>query len=266
MQTTVQILTWTITCSLIILLTFASFIYYLLGIYKNKQIEFITSLRIQSMKNEKEVINARVEVEEETFQNISREIHDNVNQLLTLSKISLSTYNNPTREELDEKISLSKELITSAIRELSNLSRRLSAEAIIDLGLIETLRVEIERLNKLSDISILLDLPEEIPLLDIESQLLIFRIFQEAVRNSIVHGKSTSILISLKIHNEVVELNIKDNGIGFDVENFISQNQNTHNGIRNMKKRVHLLNGNFSISSTIGSGTEVILKIPLNHF
>src|SRR5437867_958708 len=84
------IIFWTLIGSLTILLSFAVFINYILRLYNRKQLDFKRNLDMSKIELEKQKLATMIEMQEETQNKISREIHDNVNQLLTLSKLNLN--------------------------------------------------------------------------------------------------------------------------------------------------------------------------------
>ncbi|GGD83565.1 hypothetical protein GCM10011514_54550 [Emticicia aquatilis] len=86
-----------------------------------------------------------------------------------------------------------------------------------------------------------------------------YMIFKEAINNVAKYAEAKTLTINLLKHQNLLILSIKDNGKGFDLHQ-----QKMGNGIINMKKRAEQLKGFFSISSEIGSGTEIEVKIPIS--
>jgi signal transduction histidine kinase len=247
--------------TILILIFFSLFIFYLLKLYNKRQIEFYDNINLSKIETEKKILSTRIDVYEETIQRISREIHDNVNQLLTLSKLNLYTIKDNIHA--DEKIQLTIDLISSAIGELTNISRSLSSEILNENGLFRSIEIEAERLKKLSLINICLEFATDNPPINPEIQLMIYRIFQEATRNSIIHGKATNISIALNTKEGTVYLTIKDDGIGFNYTEFQKSENHKHQGLRNMRKRIELVGGSMNVYSELGKGTNLIFEIPL---
>ncbi|MBZ5857261.1 sensor histidine kinase [Flavihumibacter profundi] len=247
--------------SIFILIVFSIFILHLIKLYNNRQIEFTNNMMLNQIENEKRILSTRIEVYEETIQNISREIHDNVNQLLTLSKLNLNSIDNTSNNE--NRIQIAKDLITTAIGELTNISRSLSAEILNEVGLFRSIEIETERLNKINLIEIETDLRCNVPALNPDLQLIIYRIFQESLRNSIIHGKASKIKIELELLNQNLLLTITDNGKGFDYTKFFESENFVHQGLKNMKKRIELVNGKMIINSKLEQGTVLVFEIPI---
>jgi signal transduction histidine kinase len=257
-----EILIWTIIGSLAIILSFIVFINYIILLYNKKSIEFNQQLQIRNFEKETEVLKTRIDVQEETIQKISKELHDNVNQMLTLAKLNLNNINDSTI--YNEKLVISRDLITDAINELSNLSSSLSSQMIKDLGLIRTIEIESTRITTINNTKITIDSNLNHNNISEEYQLILYRVFQEATRNSIVHGKAKNISIKIfqTLEYEFI-FEIQDDGTGFNIYENKSkdQSQKTNSqGIKNMQRRASILNGEFILESTLNYGTKVAIK------
>jgi len=89
-------------------------------------------------------------------------------------------------------------------------------------------------------------------------KLTIFRIIQEALNNAMKHAKATTVLIFFKLYGNTVEVIIEDDGVGFDP----SQTK-MGAGLKNIKNRVYLINGNYTIESTPEKGCKIIIEFPV---
>ena len=94
--------------------------------------------------------------------------------------------------------------------------------------------------------------------------MIIFRIIQEAIQNIIKHAKATDVGISLSYSDNQLILEIRDNGIGFNITAHDNTSDIKKSGLQNLKKRTHLLQGTFNINSNEGSGTSLKFLFP-NH-
>lgn len=261
-SSTTTILIWSIAGSILVLLIFLAFIVYLIKVYTTKQNEFITTIKLNQIENEKKILSARIEVQEETMQKISQEIHDNVNQLLTLAKMNLNSTENIPIKDFNSKATISKELISTAITELTNISRTLNAGIILDYGIARSLEAEADRINQIEKVKINVNVSPHLPELTNEIQLIIYRIFQEATRNAIFHGNASEIFTTLCYFNGYINFAIIDNGCGFDINSQLTTEKIAHQGLSNIKKRVKLVNGDLKIKSERGKGTSINISIP----
>ncbi|KYP14678.1 ATP-binding protein [Flavihumibacter sp. CACIAM 22H1] len=252
---TSEIFIWTIIGSLTTIIAFIIFLNHILRLYNKKSIEFNTQLKLRSLEKEKELLKTRIDVQEETIQKISKELHDNVSQLLTLSKLNLS--NQKFDSNIENKIRISKELISNAINELANISRTLSSETLNDLGLVRALEAEKERVYEINKTTINIHTKFDPIELSNEEQLILYRIFQEAISNSIIHGKASQIDVQLIYCMNSLSFSIRDNGKGFEIEESLHGTQNKHHGLKNIMKRAKLINAKCNIASTKGTGTVI---------
>ena len=265
-----EILIWTIVGSLATILSFIAFINHIISLYNKKSIEFNHQLQLRNFEKEKEILKTRIDVQEETIQKISKELHDNVNQILTLAKLNL---NNVSGSIIDiEKLTLSRDLITNAINELSNLSNSLSSQMVKDLGLVRTLEIESSRIKTINNTQIIIENALEHNNINEEDQIILYRIFQEATRNSVVHGRAKNILIKIFQSSDYdLIFEIQDDGTGFNVneKNATDQSKKINSqGLKNMQRRASILNGEFVIESSFNHGTKITIrkKKSINNF
>lgn len=251
------ILAVSIFSSIAFLIILIVFIIKLLKLYSNKQQENLNKIQILELENEKAILNTRITVQEETFSLIGREIHDNINQLLTLAKLNLNSIKFENQYDIQVKVDNGIQLIGEAIQGLSNISKSLNTDIIKETGITKILENEITRIHLINSCRIILTCDEEVNEISPEIQLIIFRISQEAIRNAITHGLAKTIEIELKILETSVIFEIKDDGIGFDPK--LSQLKKSSQGLHNIEKRINAINGLLTIDTKIGHGT--ILKI-----
>jgi two-component system, NarL family, sensor kinase len=261
MQTTTTELVLFIVVSTCLILLMGTFILMILFLARKKNLK--NERLLQELKNEfeKDILQAQIEIQEQTFEEISREIHDNINLSLTLAKLRLNTIGTKL-PELDDPI----DLIGKAINELSDLSRSMNSDIIKDCGLLTALTLEVERIKKLQSITIILEIHGVPVFLESQRELYIFRILQEALHNTLKHAKAKSVLIKLDYSQSQLKIEIKDDGQGL-TRNFKYRKTGSFPsaGFRNMQKRIELLQGNFSIFSEQGKGTKLLLSLPITN-
>ncbi|MGC8750521.1 PAS domain S-box protein [Hydrotalea sp.] len=201
-----------------------------------------------------EVIEAEIAAQEKERQEIGRELHDNVNQILTASRIYVEMARKAHPEE-DELLQQSSWYIIQAIEEIRKLSKALINPVDKDVSLKEAIR------KLVGDMSLLLNEGVEIDLLhfnekDLEEKfrLNLYRIVQEQLTNISKHAEATQVKIQLKRTSKHIMLRIEDNGKGFNVNQVKSGI-----GLNNIRKRTEMYKGRFEIESEPGKGT--VLKV-----
>jgi len=242
-----------------LILAMVAFIVVILYMYRKKQIAFIQNLEQIKLNHEKTLVEAQLEMQESTFQHISREIHDNINLSLTLAKLQLNTFNWDDREESEHKIGTSIELLSQSIKDLSDISKGLNADFIQQHGLIKTLEDEIARIRQTGLFSIENLVTGDPIYMDAKKELIIFRIMQEAFNNIIKHAEAKRSEMTLHYDETTLHITIADNGNGFDTTEKLVNGQA---GLKNMETRTKMLDGTMNVSSRPGGGTTLSFSIP----
>ena len=152
-------------------------------------------------------------------------------------------------------------MIGESINDLSDISRSMSSELVLNNGLIKALEFEVNQLRKTGIYNVSLDITGDSIFLESGKELIIFRIVQETISNIIKHAQASIISINLHYHATSLELSVSDNGIGFEQES----KKLSGSGITNMRKRAALLQGSFSVESKKASGTSVKIIIPTHE-
>jgi two-component system, NarL family, sensor kinase len=244
-----------------LLLSLTAFIVGMLFFYQKRQLAYHKNIEKIKSEYEKDLLNVQIEIQEQTFQNISREIHDNINLSLTLAKLHLNTLKNGMDTESCDKVDLSIRFITHAINDLSNISGSLNSEIIDERGLISALEQEIENIRKLNCFIVKYDVTGATIYMESQKELLLFRIIQEVFNNILKHAKAKVICVQMHYTEESLEISIEDDGVGFAVLSNELKTKST-SGLRNIQKRAELLNGTSSIKSVLGKGTKITVLIP----
>jgi signal transduction histidine kinase len=241
----------------IILLLLGIFIIGFLFFYQRKHNNHITEQEQLKAAFNQELLKTQIEMQEQTLNYVSREIHDNITQVLSFVKLNLALTGNITEEQRASKIDESRKLVSQAITDLRDLSKSLSFEHIAQLGLAKTIGIEVDRINKSGFMEATIDVEGQAFALGDERELVIFRIFQEALNNALKHAGASQFKIALQYSAHLFNLTIADNGAGFAVEGL----KNGGSGLRNMQNRAALIGAVATISSEPGKGCCITISI-----
>ena len=248
--------------TLIFLFILICFIVTLVFSSKRQQHVFIKEVRLIRSNFEKELFRTQVEIQEQTFQHISLELHDNVGHFLALAKLHLTTFTLPLPQEVTEKIDAVTLLIARSLDEIRSISRSLNTENIKSNGLIKTVRQQIEQLNKFRQFKVDFTITGRTCYLDDLKEIVLFRIMQESLNNIVKHSKANMIYIKLHYYEEKLLMSIHDNGIGFRVETSLCNENQSSSGLKNIIKRSSLINAIPEILSRPGNGTTINIITP----
>lgn len=249
-----------ITGIIFLLLLFVSFIVTIVYKYQQKQNAHFKDIENLKASYENTLLQSQLEIQEQTFQNISREIHDSIGQKLTLAKLHLNTLNFKNKSATEDQVSDSVRMIGEAITDLTDISRSMSSDIVLSNGLIKALEFEVNQLRKSGLYEIEIEISGNPVFMESAMELLLFRIVQEAINNIIKHAEATAINLHLHYNTAMLRMEITDNGKGFTADR-----TNFGTGLQNIKKRAALLKGSFNINTLAGTGTELRVDIPLNE-
>ncbi|HYF32641.1 MAG TPA: sensor histidine kinase [Chitinophagaceae bacterium] len=212
---------------------------------------------------QQELLRAQLEIQEQTFQNISQEIHDNIGQMLSLAKLNLNTTDISQPKIAEDKIQRSKDLVSKAISDLRDLSKSLNPDIIMKIGLSEAIQRELLLVAKAGQFEVNLTQNGDLFRFDPQKELIVFRIFQEILNNIITHSKAKTVDVNLDFQPHRFSLTVADDGEGFDVEKLDCEETNLGLGVRNMKNRAILIGANFTLNSILGKGTKAAVDLPV---
>ena len=206
-----------------------------------------------------EVNNARNEIQQTTLNTISQEIHDNVGQLLSLTKMQLNLIE--AQEVKDNNlISEAKDNISKAMTDLRDLAKGMSSDRIQLLGLYDSVSQEAVRINKAGRLQVQVSSNGNKKEPDHKKQLVVFRVIQECFQNIIKHAQANHVLVTFTYQLDSFDVVIKDDGIGFD---YHPGNPSEGLGLMNIFNRIHLVGGDVTLNSSPGAGTTIHIKVPL---
>lgn len=234
------------------------FIIYFVVLYRNRQIANKREQEQLMATFQQELLKTQLEVQEQTLNYISTEIHDNITQVLSFVKLTLAGV--AASAEGDRKLKLveTRELVAQTITDLRDLSKSLSFEHIASIGLRRTIEMEVERVNKSGLLGVSFDTDGEVYSLGEQRELVLFRIFQETLNNTLKHAGAKHFKIVLQYHPDLFNLTLEDDGSGFSTETVKNK---TGSGLRNMENRAALIGGVAKIISVPGKGCCVAVAL-----
>jgi len=227
----------------------------LILVYQKKQLRFIYEKHQLENQFKEEILKSRIEAQEETLDNLSREIHDNIGQLVSSAKMLVGVASRKL-PDVGDTLEQADQSLSKAIQELRAISKSLNTEWLEQFDLFENLENEIGRITSSGEIKMSLSHPDTLALSK-ERQLILFRMVQESFQNAIKHSHAS--LIQINANQEVNNfiISIRDNGKGFDIDNTGKHGM----GMASMRHRVALIDGEIKWQSG-DTGTTVYIIIP----
>lgn len=186
---------------------------------------------------------------------IGRELHDNINQVLTTVKLYLEM---ASKQESNPLIPRSMQLINSSIVEIRNLSHQLTAPTLGTRSLIDSINALVEMVGFSTNLLFEFDHDGfDLPLV-MSQKLALYRILQEQLNNITKHAQATTVRILLTQKGGNVVLTVRDNGKGFN-----SKTQTSGTGLHNISGRVKVFGGTAQIETAPGKGCDFNVTFPI---
>jgi signal transduction histidine kinase len=217
--------------------------------YVKTKSQLLAELTQKELEHKTHILASELEMQEQTFEHISREIHDNWGQRLSLLKLQI--------QQVGIKADTCETLIEELIEELRSFSRHMSSSRVKKIGLINSIEEDITLLRETTPINFQLNLDLDSSNISEQTGLILYRIFQEAESNILRHSGARTVVINLKEVGDEIVMEIIDDGKGFDTK-IVSERGI---GLHNISKRSRLLNGNCQLLSELGKGTKIEIKI-----
>ncbi len=223
-----------------------------------------SQLKLSSKQLEEERINrtrSMIDGQEIERLRLSRELHDGLGQQMIGLRLKIENLANRCEGNTGIIAAEVGKLMDKTIEEVRRMSNDLMPAVLQEFGVANAIRNLCDQITDASTLKINIQISGNYDLLTPKEKTYLFRIVQEALNNIVKHAKASDINMQLSQNNSNVLLEVSDNGKGC---NFDNKNNDSHNGINNMKERANLLNGNLNIESFPGMGTKVVLTFPLN--
>ncbi len=198
---------------------------------------------------------------------ISREVHDELGQLLTGIKLKVRMVENRLDERDDltlnpqiEDLVEAGEMIDQTIHAVRRISSGLRPSTLDHLGLATALRAEAEQFTDRTGIECIAGIEDPLPDLEPAVQTTAFRVCQECLTNAARHSGATRVEIACSIRNGMLLLRVSDNGSGCPPE---APSATDSLGMLGMRERAENLSGTLDVGSSPGAGTTVTLAVPI---
>ena len=211
----------------------------------------------QQIAQQKLLTEVALQEQEKERNELGRELHDNVNQILATAKIYLGMARS-NDGDLGMLLENSFTHLNSAIEEIRRLSHNLVAPTLGDIGLHSALLTLLEESKTTDSFNVQFeDEVKDFSLLGNKGELMLYRIVQEQLNNIRKHAQATMVQLKMELIEKELHVTISDNGIGFD------KNKRSNGiGLTNIFNRVTFYSGRMTIDSSPGKGCMLIISIP----
>ncbi|MFD2936795.1 sensor histidine kinase [Spirosoma flavum] len=214
---------------------------------------------------QQELLQSQLEIQNQTLQQIANDLHDNIGQLLTVVIMRL----NALEEEVinldhQQSVQETRDLVRTIITDVRTLSKTLDHDTVSRFGLLSSLTLELERIQRTGHINTQLTTLGEQYILGEQIEIVLLRMTQESLNNALKHAKATNLHVMADFKADSFTLTIADNGRGFSVHEATNrQLDESGAGLSNLHRRAGLLGGTCTIiSQPDAGGTRVEIRMP----
>lgn len=213
----------------------------------------------QQQHFEDTVAKTREEIQEQTLKYIGQELHDNIGQLLSLASMQMGMLGVSIAEEIKQPYLETQKIIRESLVEVRNLSKSLNTDVIQNRGFENSLKAEIERLNRMKLIAAKFIIDGDVLAFENKKDgIILFRILQEFISNTVKHSKASELNVFLNYSQDQLIIRAEDDGKGFNLDDIKNRS-----GLLNMENRAKLTESSYSLTSQPNQGTQLSIVYPI---
>ncbi len=230
----------------------------------NHQQAILSISRNLKLRNELErkVLSAVIQTEERERERFSKDMHDGLGPLLSTVKLyvgEIANNENPTHEK-ELYIKQVNDIIDEAVTSTREISNNLMPRVIHEYGVVKAIQAFCNKINLTNRIKIEFNTTGVDQNMDMNIQLILFRVISELINNTIKHAQASLISIHIEVKGDKIRLEFNDNGIGFNTEKIMGDKK-TGIGLKSIISRIKSINGTCNFSSEEGKGFRIIIEI-----
>jgi signal transduction histidine kinase len=260
--TSPQIVSLTIIISTLFLLLFGSIIIRYIFLFQRKK--FLHHQEVFKLREafNNTLLQSKLEIQEQTLDHIGKELHANISHLASVININLQEMLPHGPPAMKESIMETKAVTKQLLADLRSLIAGLNTDHIMHIGFNNAINNELERLKKTAKCQVVFTKIGQGDRLQPSHEIILFRLSQEIFNNILKYAKAKTVTVIITHTPELFQLEITDDGIGFNMESVIAQSAHTQStGLINIRERAKQIEAQLVGESTLGVGTKFTISI-----
>lgn len=237
-------------------------------VYMRRQQQQQEELNQLNIKHQRNMLEASVDSQENVRRQIGGDLHDDIGTLLSATRMQLGLLGKyiKNNEPATDFFNQTNELLNDAIGNVRRISKELMPATLDEFGLKIALKEFAEKMASHTGVDIQFRCEcDEYPQFPKKVSLILYRISQELVNNSLKHSGASQIIIDLEYKEKHMLLTVTDNGKGFDYQEVMA-NPASGIGIRNIESRLSVVNGRVIYNVAKNKGSEVLIDVNLSEY
>ncbi|WP_309641294.1 histidine kinase [Flavobacterium sp.] len=243
----------------IVLFTLLLMLFILFYFFQKKKSRFLVEKMEDDQLFQSELIKSKIEIKEQTLTTISRELHDNIGQILSVALMQMNILIENESKCTKENLINLRYLVNKSLDEIRVLSKQMNGDIVIKSNFIDIVSDDLQRIEQLKKIRCKLNVSGKMQQINREHETIIYRIIQESISNILKHSHSETITIDVGFDTESCRIKITDSGKGFDLDTIVKGN-----GLVNIETRAQVIGAAFHIASASGKGSEINIDYPIH--
>jgi hypothetical protein len=252
-------MTTTFLAMIIVLLFFGVFFLLMLKYYNIRRQQAAREKQELETRYEQQLMQARLEIQEQTLTYLAEEIHDHVGQILSLARIQLSSFREGEAVDFP-LLHDARDNVARSLHDLRSLTKTMHSGHVRSFDIRKAVDEEVQRITRSGIVAISITSEGDEHSIGDDKQLILFRIIQECLNNCLKHARATNVNIGFVWSPAQLHIRVRDDGQGFDADRALRLKRGL--GLQNILNRARLSGGTSFIHSTPGEGTTVTVQIP----
>jgi signal transduction histidine kinase len=223
----------------------------------------------EKIKNlyQRELLQSQLEIQNQTLQQIAEELHDHIGQLLTVAVMRLNSLEDEFTEPATlRSVQQTRDIVSTIITDVRTLSKTLDYNTVQRFGLLPSLTLELEHIQRTGRVQTQLLTTGEAYSLGEQAETVLLRMAQESLNNALKHARARTLTVSADFQPNTFLLIIADDGRGFSTDEVTARNlDQSGSGLSNLHRRAGLLGGTCAFVSRPNEGTRIEIRLPRNQ-
>jgi signal transduction histidine kinase len=252
--------------STLLILFFGSIIIRYIFLYQRRRFRHQQEILEMRETYNHTLMESKLQIQEDTLKHIAEELHANASHQASLINIHLSEMLEKGSPEMKESIYEIKLIAKQLMGDLKALSVGLNSNYIMKIGFTKALENELNRMAKTKKIITHFNKTGNEYRLRTDHDTILFRMCQEILNNVMKYSEAESVTVSLSYLPNLFQLEISDDGIGFNIEDALNNSgEKQSTGLMNMQNRAKLIDAKLEMNSEKDKGTRFIISIPIQQ-
>lgn len=217
----------------------------------------VIKINAGQLKKNRNLFSALLEERERSMYTMSVELHNNVNQILSMVKMAIRMIEKSAIPEQRKYIEESTRMLDTVIGDMSKMSHSLNSDYLKHHGLYDFLLEETKWINISKELKCTFEAEGAYKPLPGDTELILIRIIQEVIQNTLKHAGAKNLKINMRCDKNKLYLSLKDDGKGFDTDHAMGNGM----GLQSIYNRSKIINCSVEINAKEGLGTEVRLMM-----